>query len=111
MKRFALLALAAAICLAPASARGQVTYPLVRVFVTVDAIEMETYLSITGVLQGEAQPSTLAFNWYYTSTSSLREECHRAALLAMTKPGQYLFQVRQTYAGSLPTCKLTRVNP
>jgi hypothetical protein len=111
MKRFALLALAAAICLAPASARGQVTYPLVRVFVTVDAIEMDANLTITGILQGEAQPSTLAFAWTYSSTYSFREECQRAALLVMTKPGQYLFQVRQNYAGSLPICKLTRVNP
>ena len=110
MKRLALLALAAT-CLAPASARGQVTYPAVHVFVTVDAIEMDAYLSITGILQGEAQPSTVAFNWLYSSTFSFREECQRAALLAMTKPGQYLFEVRQKYAGALPTCKLTRVNP
>ncbi|QDF07802.1 hypothetical protein BHS04_32065 [Myxococcus xanthus] len=86
------------------------------VFTTVDSytVQLEGTIEITGVLQGEASPRTLTFsapNNTQNSAVAYRDRCDRLALLAMTKPGAYLFTTSS--GGSISyhqfACKLTRV--
>ncbi len=102
--------------LATGSAAAQVVpaaYPA-KVFVTVDAVQVEAYrVNITGVVQGEAAPSSF-YVQQYPSTGEpnvFAQNCQQQALLAMAKPGQYLFEIRQGSGTSSSTCKLTRVTP
>lgn len=104
---------------APVSAAIVSTY----VFETVDSYDISgerREVKITGIISGEAAPRTvtLMYNAANTGTTysdeiaSKRtfERCERFALMAMSKPGQYLLEMRQesnaTY--SYIGCKLTR---
>ncbi len=95
-------------------ASGQATLPR-YVFTTVDAVASEGYrLRITGIQEGQATASEVTLYYSYSVAYALAscEACERKALLAMNKPGQYVFEA--AYLGTLlsnPTCKLTRVNP
>ncbi len=102
-------------------ARAQ-TAPAATVFTTVDSFAYDAqdcYIRITGIVQGDAAASEKTISRYCGSSMTGTDElllrvqaCERMALVAMAKPGQYLFQIAQgpTY-GSWFGCKLTRVNP
>ena len=115
------IALVACALLLPAAAHAQPVNAVLNtpyVFTTVDSYDMRgstLSVAVTGVLQGEQEPSTIVFR-YSTSTSSSYENartferCERFALLVMNKPGQYLLEVRQEYGSPLLMgCKLTRL--
>lgn len=113
MKLLAIAAAAATLSLAIGmGARAQTAHPR-YVFATVDAVSCEVYvLRITGILQGQAAATEVrvAFSDSDPAAANVSAQtCERKALLAMTKPGQYLFEV--SYPGYYPACKLTRVNP
>ncbi|MBN8233101.1 hypothetical protein JYK02_36865 [Corallococcus macrosporus] len=113
------LALLAALSLAPSTAGAQ-TQPeqpvpgVTYVFASVDAYAVShTSLDITGTLVGESTPRTFSF-WAGNSSDSAgnsveASRCDRLALLAMTRPGRYLFSwgyyLPYSYA---PQCTLTR---
>lgn len=85
------------------------------VFETVDSYELlsgASQLSITGILQGEAAPRTIPIPAATNNTTSYEgrvRACERMALMAMSKPGQYLFELRR-FGTFQPVhgCKLTR---
>lgn len=114
--------LALCLALAPlalASAQTEPPTETTFVFTTVEAIDIQADLyeiAITGILQGEGTPRTISFPYYtyHGEPESPRtfERCERMALLAMNKPGRYLFEIRRegSYsAGPRIGCKLTRV--
>ncbi len=116
MRRSWMAAAVAALSLALGAvvARAQ-TAPTRYVFVTVDAVAAQTdRLWVTGIVQGEvvAREVQILFSSTpdYGATATWTQTCERKALLAMAKPGQYLFEASSlnTY---VPVCKLTRVNP
>ncbi len=113
----------------PASAETTATY----VFEAVESYNIiggtsSTWdqLEVTGIIQGESAPRTVKLTYEakysgtagtdYTSSKRTFERCERLALLALSKPGQYLLEMRQErdspsnstyYIG----CKLTRRVP
>jgi hypothetical protein len=126
------LALAVALLftlVAPAPVSAEIT--ATHVFVSVESynilgdsdISGADVVEVTGVRQGESAPSLVKL--YYsprysgssTGTDSISakrtfERCERLALLAMSKPGQYLLELRQEREGIQPIiyyigCKLT----
>lgn len=107
MKRF-VVAVTAVLLLAGSVARAQTTW---FAFTTVDAVNMETNrMSVTGVLEGAAAASTATF--YFTSGApDLLQNCQKLALLAMTKPGQYLLKINPGVSYGYPQCTLARVAP
>jgi hypothetical protein len=88
-------------------------------FVTVDSVTAQgSLIHVTGILKGEATPSTHGAQFYYLSgnyayAAQMIAACERKALLAMSKPGQYQLVLQDgPSAGSLESsCTLTRVNP
>jgi predicted secreted Zn-dependent protease len=104
----------------PADAATTTTY----VFETVDSYDISGQsreVQVTGIISGEAEPRTVTLTYYpynyYANTQdelSIKrtfERCERFALMAMSKPGQYLLEMRQEfYNSSFPAigCKLTR---
>jgi hypothetical protein len=100
--------------LSPASAQSPT--PVVYVFETVDSYDLEPYFNfkVTGILRGEATPRTLQVTPNYSLGPSLEtygSSCERLALIALSKPGQYLFEVRLAPPDNgayLMGCKLTR---
>jgi hypothetical protein len=106
--------LAIVVLLATGSAAAQsvpAAYPT-KVFVTVDSVKLEVYrVTITGIVQGEATPSTFYVQGPSNSIADpnvFAQSCQQQALLAMAKPGQYLLTI---YASTSPSCQLTRVTP
>lgn len=112
--------LALGLSLAPlALASAQSTPPPLPtyVFTAVHSVELSDsgfMLKVTGLLQGESDPQTVALesffsslNHYYQSPQAA-ERCERMALLAMNKPGRYLFEVQQEPSSTF-RCKLTRL--
>ena len=121
MKRVSLAAAAVVVALGTVSAvKAQTAPPAPVVFVAVDAFSYDATsckFTITGVVQGEAAASDKDFGYPCEGPGSSNNElarrlqsCERLALLAVAKPGQYLFQVTPINY-YLPACKLTRVNP
>jgi hypothetical protein len=113
MKR-SIVAAAAAVLFAASPATAQTAPVLVHTFSAVDAVEVDAaILRITGVLVGEAAPVTRQFP--LPTSAGYSEQyvatCHRFALLVMTKPGAYRFEVNYEYPGAFPNCKLLRVAP
>jgi hypothetical protein len=118
MRRLAFGLAALILAALPWGSRAQTT-ATVYTFVTVDSVEVVTSrLTITGIEQGASAPSTQYV--YFSSPSSTSDlgsadlqACHRMALLAMSKPGQYLLTLRPYYSSTYyyASCKLTRVNP
>ncbi len=108
MKRFVIAAAAALIATVAAPARAQTTKQWT--FTTVDAVQVNstTYaqLTIRGVLLGDPGPTDHVVN-FYSSTTAQFEVCQRLALLAMSKPGQYVLFV-DTTINQYPLCKLSR---
>jgi hypothetical protein len=123
MKRIALatsltLALTSLLPVPAQAANPQVT------FETVDSYSLgyglgpdqSTYgIELTGIVQGENTPRTIVTNMSpaYSDSEFIGRSCERMALLAQSKPGQYLLQVR--YEATAPHyllgCSLTRVTP
>jgi hypothetical protein len=104
----AALAIALAVVAIPAAAQ---TYSS-KVFVTVDAIQVRgATVYVTGIVQGESAPTTYSMYGPFSSDASANmvfaQSCQQDALLAMTKPGQYLLEL----SASNYSCKLTRVSP
>ncbi|NTX03437.1 hypothetical protein [Myxococcus sp. CA040A] len=84
------------------------------VFVTVDSFVNvhATGVEITGVLRGESTARTIAF-YFYTGVDGLdaglyASRCERMALMAMNKPGAYLFEMIKGPASYNLSCRLTR---
>jgi hypothetical protein len=110
----ALCALAAvtAVALAPAPARAATS---TSTFASVDAIRGDsTILSLTGVRVGENAPVTLHLQ--VSTSSALRAECQRLALVAQAKPGAYLLVVEHSAPDAygrayLSACTIARADP
>ncbi|WP_242345096.1 hypothetical protein [Anaeromyxobacter terrae] len=114
MKRLLLAgALAAALVFAVA-AQAQ-TAPTRYVFVAVDAVEHKGNLfTVTGVLDGESDARTIAVSFNTSVSAYYRDDvatCQRLALLAMTRPGQFRFELVPGSTYSYPACKLARATP
>lgn len=98
----------------PAVAQAQTT-PTQYTFTTVDAVEMSgSILFVTGIQSGDSAPTTVKVSFAYSSDIGANQgfaaACERKALLAMTKPGQYLFSFKPG-PWPWPTCALSRVQP
>jgi hypothetical protein len=104
----------------PVSATIVSTY----VFETVDSYDIygdRREVKVTGIISGQAEPSTITLTYNAVASSSnpsdelgakrTFERCERFALMAMSKPGQYLLELRQESTLSSTYhigCKLTR---
>lgn len=109
------LAVLATLSLVPASALAEPESPVPGmdyVFATVDAYSVTaTAFDITGTLKGESTPRTFRLWTYGLSAEGHSVEaarCDRLALLAMTRPGRFLFTWSQDLYAYAPTCTLTR---
>jgi hypothetical protein len=114
MHRLVTGALAAALAAGLAAAQALPYAYAPKVFVAVDAVSVQgNTVVVTGIVQGEQAPSTWAAYTYGSSSvdpGQWASSCHRTALLAMAKPGQYLLEIQSQ--GSYPAyCKLTRAVP
>lgn len=116
MKRI-VIAVAASLVLAGGVGRAQTSPNPVVTFTTVDAVEAQSSkLVITGVKEGETAATTQQFLICSTPSTDVRcaaliENCDRLALLAMTKPGQYLLKIAPGNSIYYATCRLERVAP
>jgi hypothetical protein len=89
------------------------------VFVTVDAVTAQgNSIFVTGILKGDAAPSTHSASFYETSgddafAALMVSACERKALLAMSKPGQYLLALQDSPGVFMfnSSCTLARVSP
>lgn len=111
MKRLLLAGVAAAALVSPLPARTQ-TAATRLVFAAVDALEIKaSVFSITGVVDGESAARTVNI-YFYSGSSAYPDEianCQRMAILAMTRPGQFRFEIQDdAYATA---CKLARSTP
>jgi hypothetical protein len=116
--RVSFLALAAAVAIIalPLGSPAQTLAPIAnpsKTFATVDAVSIEgTFVSVTGIVQGEQAPSSWRVGYSGSGDSNgWAAMCQRNALLAMMKPGQYLLEIGVPGYYSASICKLTRVNP
>ena len=113
MKRLLLAGAAVAALVAAASVHAQTTPPR-YVFVAVDAVETRANLfTVTGVIDGESEARAVTFTFSDSSSTTARVDvaaCQRLALLAMTRPGQFRFEVASANY-YYPACKLARVRP
>jgi hypothetical protein len=96
----------AALSLSPTAA--QTTTPLM----TVDAVNVGfggLALQVTGVVQGEATPTTRTVSFGTTVDAlhlALFEACHRSLLFALSRPGQYMARV-----GYYNECTVALITP
>lgn len=105
--------------------RADAATPATYVFETVDSYDISGQnreVKVTGIISGEATARTVTLTYlpYYYSGNTQDElalkrtfeRCERLALLAMSKPGQYLLEMRQENFATTTTatigCKLTR---
>lgn len=104
--RLAFLSLA---LVAGAAARAQ-SSAVTHVLTTVDGVEWggSSELVITGIQRGEQAATSITVRLYGTEAIA---SCERKALLAMSKPGQYLLTLYSPYAGAYTSCGLTKVAP
>jgi hypothetical protein len=118
MRHLLAAAVLTASLLAPCAGYAQTLPPPAspaKVFATVDSVKLESYkVIITGIIQGEAAPSSY---WVmngtypdYAASMGFAQACQQQALLAMSKPGQYLLELIQV-SSSVGHCKLSRVTP
>ncbi|WP_242339853.1 MULTISPECIES: hypothetical protein [unclassified Anaeromyxobacter] len=109
MKRLLLAGAAALLSAMPALAQ---TAPVRYVFVAVDAVEIRsTTIKVTGVVDGESAPQTVTMTLSSSSGVDSVAACERLALLAMTRPGQFLFEIQGSTTYNLNVCKLARATP
>ncbi|MCE9579002.1 MAG: hypothetical protein K8W52_38110 [Deltaproteobacteria bacterium] len=109
MHRLVIAATVAALALTsnpPAHAAG----PTFVEFETVDAVETNNgYFAVTGILVGASAPTRVAFA--PITTLDVAGRCERFALLAMSKPGKYLFSASVYQSGYPTNCKLALRTP
>lgn len=102
------------LALSPLSiASAQSSTDKVFLFETVDDYELKTvyWLKLTGIVSGEAAPRTLEFRANLSeSYNQYLRACERMAFMAMSKPGQYYFELRHSNLSTphVTGCKLTR---
>jgi hypothetical protein len=109
---------------APLEAADGATY----VFETVDSYDLQGapatemwasskgHVTVYGVLQGQHEPTAIRFRYVLAGSADADsagrsfERCDRFTLVAMSKPGQYLLEVRQEGDEYSPHvgCRLTR---
>jgi hypothetical protein len=92
--------------------------PIHVVFETVDAVttQSDESLLIEGIVQGESEPRAVSFrvgptsSQNYPSTGAQATDCHRQAMLALTKPGRFLLKLDDNYPSSYSifTCTIRR---
>jgi hypothetical protein len=65
-----------------------------KVFEAVDAVTVlsDNLLRVEGLLQGESTPQTLSFTINSSSTAMATSNCHRQAMLAISKPGRFFLE-------------------
>lgn len=112
MKRIVIAVAASWLLAGAASAQ---TPTSIVTFTAVDAVDAQPLkIVIAGVKDGETVASSQEIVCASTTDgtcSALLQNCARIALLAMTKPGQYMLKVG-LYFGTKPySCKLERVAP
>jgi hypothetical protein len=91
MTQLRLAALALAVFSLTSVAGAQVT----PIYMTVDAVSVAPgAIAVTGVVQGQSTPTTRSATFAGGDTVSALEACHRMLLLALSKPGQYVADVR-----------------
>jgi hypothetical protein len=115
--KFAALAALAALTLATSIAAPAETAEVEYVFTAVDSVgdippvqQLSPLLRfVTGIVEGQASPQTVKFQLsdYFPSS------CERLALMALQKPGRYLFAIKGTISSSnnylvVPSCRLVR---
>ena len=105
MKQLSIASLVLALLSLAPAAGAQTATP----YMTVDEISVGSYaIAVTGVVQGEAAPSTHSFSPGYgdaAQQAAAIDRCHRTLLLALGKPGQYVAKIGQNL------CTLARVAP
>jgi hypothetical protein len=112
MKRLLLVAVACAFALSAAA--QTITWSRLT-FATVDAVRLAPSgdLFVTGLLAGELAPAEYRLN-RGTYTGIDYAECRRLALVAMSKPGQYLLSFDASPATAywyVRDCRLERAQP
>lgn len=107
MKQVLLAALVLAVLsLAPAAGAQTTILPM-----TVDGVNVSSSaISVTGVVQGDSQPTTHVFGQGGGSATEAQkaaalDRCHRSLLLALAKPGQYLAKI------GYETCTIVLISP
>ncbi|QRK12381.1 hypothetical protein JQX13_21560 [Archangium violaceum] len=82
-------------------AAAQSTSDEVTIFETVDDYgtiysDYNNRVSLTGIVRGESTPRTLEFgaDYSYQNYGERLRTCERLSLISMSKPGQYLLEVR-----------------
>jgi hypothetical protein len=105
--KFAALATLAALTLATSGATPAETAEGEYVFTAVDSVEAYSGSSfsggtVVGVLEGQSTPQSVSYGF-----SSPVNPCERMALMAMQKPGRYLFTIKDPESFSR-SCRLTR---
>ncbi|QSQ13012.1 hypothetical protein [Myxococcus landrumensis] len=83
------------------------------VFVTVDSylVYAGASIEVTGLLLGENTPRTLIFSGPGSTSGDASQHmsrCDRMALLTLSKPGAYRFEVMEGMFTSILTCRLMR---
>ncbi|MFY0527753.1 hypothetical protein ACN28I_32930 [Archangium gephyra] len=101
------------LALSPLSIASAQSTENVLLFETVDSYELKTayWLKITGIVSGEAAPRTLEIRANLSETyNQYLRACERMAFMAMSKPGQYYFELRHSNLSPphVTGCKLTR---
>jgi hypothetical protein len=114
MRHLLAAAVVTATLLVPCAATAQTLPPYAnpaKVFATVDSVLVEGIrVTITGIIQGEAVPSSYWVQSTIADSMGFAHACQQQALLAMSKPGQYLLEIYYA-ANPLSSCKLSRVTP
>jgi len=91
--------------------------PTAIVFEAVDGVSTggDFIVRIEGLVQGEAEPRQLSFRVSTGSGgngngqgSAAAENCHRAAMLVLSKPGRYLLVFDNHGNSSVYDCQITR---
>jgi hypothetical protein len=121
MRRFSTLGTMAAVAglafAAPAGGQVATVVTTAVTFVTVDSVfAYASTLRITGIVQGESSPTEHEVTFLSASDTAASmtqaASCQRLALLAMERPGAYLYKLRKEYPSSgYYSCRLTRVDP
>jgi len=94
-------------------ARAQTTTAKKFLLVTVDSvIHQGGGLGIRGLLKGDATPTDLYVS-FDVSTHSEEEAsaCHRAAMLVMLRPGQFVLHIDDWAMGGPMRCTLVKAQP
>lgn len=91
-------------------------------FDTIDSVEISnldvefgqhSFLTVRGILRGQSTPVSLDFD--FGTNKDMATRCERLALIAMSKPGKYQFDIGANNSGSTDgghgDCRLTLVAP